>query len=335
MTDGADEQQISEDQSSRSFEDFLATVKRNHKQVISVRDFIGMWGYKRRRSTLVCMIESELDGRGLACVPDIASADYYGYVTILDRRDLSSQEAVQLGWPISSVLDEDGELIGVGPDALLSEVETIMVMKGFSQIPVLASGRRELLGSITWKSIARWRGDRKTSTARQAMEPGGYVVQSNEGLLAHIAAIIENEFIYIQSPNKEFVGILTATDLAESFLETSGPFIKIGEIEQRIRMLVDRLTIPEIQSSKNGSDTSRDVKSASDLNFGEYIRALENRDRWGKIGSDFDRATVVAALKEVNRVRNDAMHFRPRPLDSEKIRELDWCLNWLREEHAR
>nr|MBM4732593.1 hypothetical protein [Prescottella equi] len=317
--------------SAPPYEKFFASVRCNQKQEIHVRDFIAMWGYRRRGSTLVYMIESELERRGLVSVPDIASADYYSKVTVLDRRDLSSQETSRVGWPISSVLDEDSELIGVGPDTRLNEVETIMVMKNYSQLPVLSKNRRELLGTVAWKSLARWRGDRSTSTAREAMVPGGYIAKSSDGLLAHISAIIENEFIYIQSPSREIVGILTATDLAESFLETSGPFIKIGEIEQRIRTLVDRLPIPEIQASKNGGDESREVRSASDLTFGEYIRAVENPDRWATIGSEFDRGSVIENLKSVNQVRNDVMHFRPRPLEPEKIRALDWCLNWLRE----
>lgn len=316
---------------TRPYESFLAEVKHKSPKPIAVREFIAMWGYKKRGSTLVTMIESELERRGLTCVPEIVSADYYGEVTVLDLRDLPDRPASIVGWPISSVLDEESELVGVDPDTPLSQVETIMVMKCYSQIPVLSHCNRELHGSVTWKALARWSGDRSTATAKQAMVPGGYTADSSASLLAHIGAIIDNEFIYIQSPSKEYVGILTATDLADSFLETSGPFIKLGEIEQRVRALVDQLPIPDLQDCKNENDSSRTVASASDLTFGEYIRIVENPGRWSRIGLAFDRCTVLENLKEVNTIRNDVMHFRPHPLEPEKIKALDWCLNWLRE----
>lgn len=313
------------------YEEFFETVKRGEKKVVSIIDLIDMWGYKRRSSTLIHVIEQEMHKRGLLSIPDIASADYYGTVTILDRRDEISQEAPLPGWPISSVLDENAEIVGVTPEARLGEIETIMVMKNFSQIPVFRRPNRDLLGSITWRSIARWRGDRSLAAAKEVMSPGGYVAKSNDALLTHISAIIDNEFIYIESPTGEIVGILTATDLAESFLETSGPFIKIGEIEQRLRRLVDRLTIPEIKEVKNENDVDREVYSADDLSFGEYVRALENPQRWESVKAGFDRGPIISNLKEVNKIRNDVMHFRPRPLESEKTKALDWCLNWLRE----
>lgn len=317
--------------SAWSYEEFFQTVKRGEAKVIAVRDLISMWGYKRRGSTLVHVIEKEMQKRGLVSIPNITSADYYGDVKILDRRDENSQEDPIIGWPISSVLDENAVIVGVTPEVLLGEIETVMVMKNYSQIPVFRRRNRDLLGSITWRSIARWRGDRKSAAAKEVMSPGGYVAKSSDPLLMHIPAIIENEFIYIESPSGEVVGILTATDLAESFLETSGPFIKIGEIEQRIRRLVDRLTVPEIQKAKHADDANREVHGVDDLSFGEYVRALENPARWISVDAGFERGPIIENLKDVNNTRNDVMHFRPRPLELEKAKALDWCLNWLRE----
>lgn len=313
------------------YEDFFETVKRGEGKVIAVRDLINMWGYKRRGATLIHVIEQEMQKRGLVSIPDIASADYYGDVKILDQRDENPQEDPIVGWPISSVLDENAVIVGVTPDVRLGEIETVMVMKNYSQIPVFRRTNRDLLGSITWRSIARWHGDRNSAAAKDVMSPGGYVAKSSDPLLMHIPAIIENEFIYIESPSGEIVGILTATDLAESFLETSGPFIKIGEIEQRIRRLVDRLTVPEIREAKNADDANREVHGADDLSFGEYVRALENPVKWTSVDAGFERGPIIENLKDVNKTRNDVMHFRPRPLEPEKVKALDWCLNWLRE----
>jgi hypothetical protein len=116
---------------------FLKSVKHKKPQRIAVREFLGFWGYKRRGASIVRVIERALAGRGLTSSPEIAKADYYGDVTIMDRRDLAEDADLEIGWPISSVLDVEKELIAVGPDESLVAVETLMVMHDFSQIPIL------------------------------------------------------------------------------------------------------------------------------------------------------------------------------------------------------
>jgi CBS domain-containing protein len=321
--------------SGTKYDQFLNAVKYRKPREIPVREFLGYWGYKRRGATITKAIEKELNNRGLVSFPEIAKADYYGSVKILDRRDMSADADVEIGWPISSVLDVERQLTFVGKDTSLAKVETLMVMHNFSQIPVLSNSKRELYGSVTWKSLARWPSSREDSTAKQAMDTDNHTVRSSDNLIDHIGLIIVNEFVYIQSPSNEYVGILTSTDLAESFLATSGPFIKIGEIEHRIRLLVDQLPLPVIQGAKLPSDIQRDVGGASDLTFGEYIRILEDEINWNQIGLAFDRATIVNNLRAVNEIRNDVMHFRPNPLDPQMVEAIDWCLNWLREVRLR
>ncbi|WKG04636.1 CBS domain-containing protein [Mycolicibacterium sp. HK-90] len=308
---------------------FLKTVKHKKPQTIAVREFLGFWGYKRRGASIVRVIERALAQRGLTSSPEIVKADYYGDVTILDRRDLAEDADLEIGWPISSVLDVEKELIAVGPDESLIAVETLMVMHDFSQIPVLSKTGRDLYGSVTWKSIARWSGERSEGTARQAMDANSHSAQSSENLLDHIENIIKYEYLYIRDPSNMYVGILTATDLAQSFHSTSGPFIKIGEIESRLRVIVNELPLPVIQQAKQPTDQSRQINDASDLTFGEYVRIIQNPEHWDQLRLPFDRATVVKNLEEVNQIRNDVMHFRPN-LDGQTTSAIDRCLNWLR-----
>lgn len=309
---------------------FLKTIKHKQPREIPVREFLGYWGYKRRGAYILRVIGKALAERGLTSFPEIAKADYYGKIKILDRKDLAEDANIEIGWPISSVLDVEKELVGVGADDPLPVVETLMIMNDFSQIPVLSKSRRDLYGSVTWQSIARRRGDRSTATARQVMEPDSQTARSDDNLLDHIARIIEYEYLYIRDPSNTYVGILTATDLAESFLQISGPFIKIGEIEHRIRVVVNQLPLPALQQARQARETAREVNSASDLTFGEYVRILENPENWAQLRLPFDRVTVVQNLREVNEVRNDVMHFKPSPFDSQMTDAIDKCLNWLR-----
>ncbi len=216
---------------------FLEKVKHRQPQTVPVREFLGYWGYEKRGAHILRLINRELSGRGLTSSPDIAIADYYGEVQILDQRDLADSPELEIGWPISSVLDVERELVAVGPDEPLPVVETLMILNDYSQIPVMNKTHRDLHGSVTWQSIARWVGDRSQATARQVMERDSQTARSSDSLLIHINRIVEHGYLYIQDPTGLYVGILTATDLAEGFLATAGPFIKLGEVENRLRAL--------------------------------------------------------------------------------------------------
>ena len=64
---------------------FLDTVKPKQPKSISVRQFLGFWGYKKRGAHILRSINRELSRRGLCSSPDIALADYYGDINILDQ----------------------------------------------------------------------------------------------------------------------------------------------------------------------------------------------------------------------------------------------------------
>ncbi|OBA88523.1 hypothetical protein A5662_25110 [Mycobacteriaceae bacterium 1482268.1] len=309
---------------------FLQTVKHKQPKTVSVKKFLGLWGYKKRGAHILRVINRELSRRGLVTSPDIALADYYSEIEVLYQQDLSGRTETEIGWPVSSVLDPERELVIVGPDEKLSTVETLMIMNDFSQIPVMNKSRRDLHGSVTWQSIARWQGDTSQATARQVMDKNRQTARSSDSLLDHIDTIIDREFLYVQDPTGLYVGILTATDLAEGFLTTAGPFIKIGEVENRLRALVNHLPLPMIYQAAEVKGATRAIESADDLSFGQYVAILEKDDNWQQLGLPFDRKTVVENLREVNAARNDVMHFRPTELDSQAAEAIEKCLNWLR-----
>ena len=91
------------------------------------------------------------------------------------------------------------------------------------------------------------------------MEKDGQTARSSDSLLLHINRIIENDYLYIQDPTGLYVGVLTATDLAEGFHAVAGPFIKIGEIENRLRVLVNHLPLPVIQQAGESAKATRSI----------------------------------------------------------------------------
>lgn len=262
-------------------------------------------------------IRSDLDADKLpTALPELASG-------LASRGVLDS-------WRIDSVISRDYEFTSVVPDTSLKEVKTLMIVRDFSQIPVLSKNRRTLEGSVTWKSLARYRNE-GMSVAREVMMRGAQDAKIDDPLLDHIPAIISDEFIYVKDNHDEYVAIVTTTDLAESFLKVSGPFMKLREVEISLRALLHPLHIDSIQSSLRPTPEGREINSVEDLTFGQYREVLESNDNWTAIGLPFDRKTILKNLQAVNEVRNNVMHFRPKPLESSQSIVIDQCLNWLRE----
>ena len=102
-------------------------------------------------------------------------------------------------------------------------------------------------------------------------------------------------------------------------------FLQLGEIENQVRQIIgEKLSSVELAEARDPSDQGRAVESVSDLSFGEYIRLVENSERWSKLGLPIDRKTFCSKLENVRLIRNDVMHFDPDgipPDDLERLRD--------------
>ena len=65
--------------------------------------------------------------------------------------------------------------------------------------------------------------------------------------------------------------------------------------------------------------------------FGEYVRLLENADRWAQLALPIDRGTFVDKLDAVRRIRNDVMHFNPDPVPPDSVDKLRNILSMIRQ----
>ena len=64
------------------------------------------------------------------------------------------------------------------------------------------------------------------------------------------------------------------------------------------------------------------MESVYDLGFGEYVRLLENPDKWKKLKASLDRQVFIKSLNQVRLVRNDVMHFDPDGITDEQLGKL-------------
>ena len=133
--------------------DFLNLIKAGEPWRIKTSMLLGLVGYERRGRRGVSRIEAALKERGLVVSPPIELADYYGSVVVSDLRDGVARKNVT-GLPVSALGVAERTLYYVGPSWSLDKVETLMVMREFSQVPILTGKRDHLKGTVTWASIA-------------------------------------------------------------------------------------------------------------------------------------------------------------------------------------
>ncbi len=138
-----------------------------------------------------------------------------------------------------------------------------------------------------------------------------------------IREIVQHDFVLVRGEDRKIIGIVTAADISEQFRTLSEPFLLLGDIETALRRLIEiAFTVEELRTARDPTDATREVNSAADLGFGEYLRLLEKPENWDKLKLPLERSTVVKDLDRVGAIRNDVMHFDPDGIDDEHLDDL-------------
>jgi hypothetical protein len=314
---------------------------------LSISDLLNRWGFKRRGSWIVMRIENDLEEVGLVTEPPFSRGWIGTHVTLVPKQHLVPKQPASNGGAVPSSHEEGaaepGEvtlLVGslrsasqgacsVTPDAKLLTAQTLMIRHDYSQLAVM-SDARNLRGAVTWESIAQAGMRRTNPQVRDCVIPAE-IVRFEDDLLHHIPRIVQAGYVFVQAHDRSVNGIVTTADLSEEFGRLATPFFLIGEIERRLRRAVDRMfTSVELKEVRNPQDATRDVASAEDLTIGEYIRLLENPERWQRTGWQVERRIFIDALDKVRELRNEVLHFSPDPLGDDQLDELRRFTRWLK-----
>ena len=215
---------------------------------------------------------------------------------------------------IGSLIPEDQQLLSVEPDDSVYTAISYMKRHNYSQLPVMDANER-FFGVISWRSI----GERYTSPGSPSpglvshcMDSQVHPLSGNQSLFdpETIKEIDKQDYIVLKDEANMVVGIVTAADLATRFERFGSAFALIGEIDLRLRRLMEyKLSDKEIRSAqkKNLPKIYQEDGSEYKLGFGEYVWLFHNRtDTLGRpdgsmhFASDINRARLI---------RNRLMHF--------------------------
>jgi len=313
---------------------------------LSIRDFIAKWGAKRRGYWFVQEIQQALDEHALTTEPSFETGWIDNHIRLVRKREDGAKPGSPAGadgisedqqttslttgtaLKVSSLKTAASGVISVSHSDTLDLAQSLMMRYDYSQLPVL-SGAREVLGVVSWESIAQKRIHQADCNLRDCVVPVD-VVGIEDDLLPHIPRIIESGYVFVRAQDKTICGVVTTTDLSANFLMLAGPFLLIGEVERRLRQVVSiSFTLDEISAGKDERDAGRVVSSVNDLTLGETIRLFQPREGWDKLGWQVDRAVFCSALEASVALRNDIMHFSPDPIEEERLNQVRYLLKWL------
>lgn len=323
---------------------------------VRVRDFLWWFSAQRRGHWVVRRIRYRLKNAGLRTVPDFEHPWLDGSITFQlldppkrkkeklpveetqnpeDGQEIALQEveedaaagpiwvSKEATYRISRLKAANKPVVSVSPDETLPQVITKMMAGGFSQVPVMTSPR-EVKGIVSWQTIGcRLALGVDGETAKQVSEPH-HEIRTDRSIFEAIPLIMANDYVLVRDEENRISGIITAADLSLQFRELTEPFLLLSEIENLLRNLIgDRFSSSEFEEACDTRDGSRGpIETVSDLNFGEYIRLLQNPDRWPRLNISVDRVMFCERLDQVRQIRNDVMHFDPDGIGEDELLQL-------------
>ena len=296
----------------------------------TVRDILEWFGYSRRGASIVNQIRDVLARVDLRTEPDFENEYIDGPILIKLNMDAAGvrreppDPTVRIG-----VLKNAHETpTSVRPNDSLQKAMTTMLMKDFSQLPVMVNDR-DVKGMVTWQSIGTMFAlGREAKEVRQCMDKHHREITIDAPFLDALGVICEHGYVLVRDVDRRISGIVTATDFASQFAQLARPFLIIGEIELHLRNLVGRFTLGELAEAAD--DDKRPINGTADLNFGAYCRLLETPERWDKLQLGMDRSTFMAHLDRARQIRNEVMHFAADGHDPKDVEDLERVALFLR-----
>jgi len=311
-----------------------------HAKPVTPRELLGWFGAYRRGPLIVKNIRSALFNAKLATKPDFEGAWVDGLIELvpqveaprletqesLSNADASGTAAGQITadptYRIGKLRSANTPPMSVKPQQKITEAVTIMMANDFSQLPVMEN-EYKVNGIISWTTIgSRLALGVACSEVRECMVKA-HEISADTSLFDAINEIVTNQYVLIRDSTNKISGIVTTSDLSLQFRQLAEPFLLLGEIENHIRGIIEKgkFTKAELQSSCD-PDTDRTVNGAYDLNFGEYIRLLEDPKRWLQLNLKIDRKIFIVGLDKVRQIRNEVMHFDPDGVTDEELDSL-------------
>jgi len=170
------------------------------------------------------------------------------------------------------------EILTIARDKTVEEATTLMMMHRYSQLPVTQDMRR-IDGMISWRSMGRVRarGD-ICEHVRDCLEPVR-ILNQDAPFFKAVDTITEQEVVLVRGKDRTITGIVTTSDLSREYHQKAVPFLLLGEVEDRIRILISR----NLSALQTGLFRARGTRQGTDAAQSAGV-ARHGRDQIPRIG---------------------------------------------------
>ena len=201
----------------------------------------------------------------------------------------------------------------------IKQINTLMISNNVSMIPIIPGGKRNL-ALIRRKSIWKYmiENQQKLPELDEMQEEPLPTVKVGDSLDDTLEKIRSNSAVLLEDEDGVFRKILTPKSVAESLFEFSTKYVKINNLENRLKELINGLSIEsvneclttEYKKFSDGVGVEKPVPDLDKLTMMDYQLIFNNL--WDSFSSlkHLDKSMIIKLLVETRNYRNDVMHFR-------------------------
>lgn len=316
----------------KEFVDLVERIKKTGQgEKMTKRKFIYLFDCcERRTSGNVWRINEYLEREKLVVEPNYQNGWIDEYIEIKPKEKAKIKNGNGENSQILDAFDPINRLsllkaalrvpVSVSRDSNLEKAYLVMWKNDYSQLPIM-NNDREVIGLITWQSIAKGLIAKKTSNNVKDFITDDFVIlDESTPLFDAIKEVIRIGVVFVRDKEKKIKGPITPSDLNEQFIEQIEPYILLEQIENYIRLILhNKIILEELKKLISVNDENREITSLSDMTFGEYIRVIQNLEMWNLLTLPFDKADFEKDLECIRKIRNGVMHFHPDGISENEL----------------
>ena len=220
----------------------------------------------------------------------------------------------------------------------IKQINTLMISNNVSMIPIIPGGKSNL-ALIRRKRIWKYmiENQQKLPELDEMKENPLPDVKVGDSLDETLDKIRSNSAVLLADEDGVFRKILTPKSVAESLYEFSTKYVKINNLENRLKDLITELSkasvkkclTTEYKKFSDGVGVEKPVPDLDKLTMMDYQLIFNNL--WDSFSSlkHLDKSMIIKLLVETRNYRNDVMHFRLTDQVTEETNPCDLVLKML------
>jgi hypothetical protein len=215
---------------------------------------------------------------------------------------------------------------------------TLMISNNVSMIPIIPGGKKNLAlirRKTIWKYMVE--NQQEIPGLDEIKEEPLPAAKLGDALDDTLEKIRSNSAVLFADRDGVFRKILTPRSVSESLYDYSKRFVKINNLENKLKELINGLSIESVKACltsaynkrAEGEGVEKRVPDLDSLTMEDY-KVIFNK-LWDSFSSlqHLDKSSIIILLEKSRDYRNDVMHFRITGHDTEETNPCELMLKIL------